>query len=90
MIRRRAAVLLLLAILPAACANYDPPMAGDHTAPRYQADAARCRKQASAAAARTANATPQSALRAAFASDEPQREAVRSCMQSRGYALAAP
>ena len=82
MIRRCfvAAVLCL-----AGCAAYDPPMAGDHTTFRYQTDLQRCRKQAEAAAARTANATPTSSIHAIFASNEPERQQIRSCMQSRGY-----
>ena len=79
------AALLLLS----ACAAYDPPVTGDHTAFRYQTDLQRCRKQADAAAARTANATPSSAVRAVFTSDEPERQQIRSCMQSRGYQLAS-
>lgn len=86
MVRRYAALALLLL---AGCASYDPPMAGDHTTQRYQADLQRCQKQTSASAARVANASPQSAIRAMFASDEPQREQVRTCLQSRGYHLAS-
>ena len=77
-----AAALLCLA----GCASsYDPPLAGDHSAVRYQLDLQRCQKQAGIAASRAANATPQSAVRAVFASDEPERQQIRSCMQSRGY-----
>ncbi len=82
MIRRCVAVALLCL---AGCAAYDPPMAGDHATFRYQTDLERCRKQADATAARAANATPTSAIRAVFASDEPKRQQIRSCMQSRGY-----
>ncbi len=80
-----AAALLCLS----ACASYDPPMAGDHAAFRYQTDLDRCRKQADTAALRSANATPTSAIRALFSSSEPQRQQIRSCMQSRGYQLAS-
>lgn len=78
---RRCLLLLLLA----GCAAYDPPMVGDHTTLRYRQDLDRCRKQASAAATRAANATPQSAIRAVFASDQPARQQMIECMQSRGY-----
>ena len=84
----RLSVLVALLLL-GGCAAYDPPMAGDHTAMRYQADLQRCRKQASADAARVANATPQSAIRALFTSNEPQREQVRTCMVARGHHFAA-
>ena len=84
MLRRCVAAALLLV---AGCAAYDPPMAGDHAATRYQLDLQRCRRQAATAAARIANATPQSAIRSAFSSDEPERADIRNCMQSRGYHL---
>ncbi len=76
-----------LALLLAACASYDPPFAGDHGAARYRTDLQRCQKQASAKATRAANATPQSSIRALFASDAPERQDMVACMQSRGYAL---
>ncbi len=85
MIRRYAAATLML--LAGCASSYDPPMQGDHKAIRYQTDLQRCQKQASAIASRTANATPQSAVRAIFASDEPERANLRSCMESRGYHL---
>jgi hypothetical protein len=80
-----AAVLVLLA----GCASpYDPPLAGDHAAVRYQTDLQRCNKQAQTAADRVANATPTSAVSAVFASDQPRRAAVQACMVSRGYRTA--
>lgn len=78
-------LVLLLVLLVAGCAGYDPPMAGDHTTVRYQTDLRRCRKQADSKATRAANATPQSSIRAVFESDDPERHDVVVCMQSRGY-----
>ena len=84
----RFAIAALLVL--SGCAAYDPPMAGDHTTQRYQLDLQRCHKQVDTAAARAANATPQSAIRSAFASEEPGRAQMRSCMQARGYTPAGP
>ena len=78
--------IALLALL-AGCAGFDPPMAGDHGTVRYHNDLERCRKQADAKATRVANATPQSQVRAWFASDDPERQEVTDCMKARGYAL---
>jgi hypothetical protein len=74
-------------LLLAGCASYDPPMLGDHTTAKYQTDLQRCRKVAEGKADRAANATPQAAIRSMFASDEPEREDLTSCMRSRGYKL---
>ncbi len=79
--------LAFVLLLAGCAAKYDPPLAGDHAAARYQGDLAKCQKQATTKATKTANATPQSSVRAVFASDEPMRQDVTSCMQGRGYAL---
>ena len=78
-------LFLALPLLLAGCAGYDPPMAGDHAAPRYQADLLKCRKQADVKARQVSGASPQSAIRAVFASDAPEHRDVAACMQSRGY-----
>ena len=77
----------VLVVLLAGCASYDPPVAGDHASVKYRADLVRCRKQASTAASRKANATPQSAFMALFDSGDQERQDVLTCMQARGYAL---
>ena len=78
------ACVLMAGVLLAGCA-YDPPVQADHAAPKYEADLAKCRKQAALAAGRIANATPQSSIRSLFASDEPERQDIRECMRGRGY-----
>jgi hypothetical protein len=82
----RVSTIFALGLL-AGCASYDPPMTGDHSTVKYQTDLQRCRKEASGIATRAANATPQSAIKALFASDDPERKTVQTCMQSRGYKL---
>ena len=78
-------LLIAFVVLLAGCAAYDPPVVGDRDAPKFQADLVRCRKQASTAASKKANATPQSAIAAVFASGDQQRKDLVACMQSRGY-----
>ena len=81
----RRLTLAALALLAGCAGAYDPPMAGDHKAARYQADLLKCQKQADARARQISGATPQSAIRAVFASDAPEHQDVAACMQSRGY-----
>ena len=87
MIRPLAPVLLGLALLLTGCVAYDPPLAGDHAAPRYRADLLRCHKDVDSALTRKANASPTSAFAAAFASDKPEHDQMLACMAARGYAL---
>ena len=75
----------LIGLLLAGCA-YDPPLTADHAAPAYRNALARCQKDVYRDASRKANATPSSAVESLFTSDEPQRQAIRACMQHRGYA----
>jgi hypothetical protein len=82
--------LVLLLILLAGCAAYDPPVTGDRASTKFQADLVRCRKQASTAASRRANATPQSAAMAVFDAGDRQRQDLTTCMQGRGYAPRSP
>ncbi len=82
---------IALVILLAGCAaHYDPPVVGDRDNPKFQADLVRCRKQASTAASKKANATPQSAVAAVFDSGDQERKDLVACMQSRGHPLRTP
>jgi hypothetical protein len=83
--------LFALLILLAGCASaYDPPVTGDRSSTKFQADLVRCRKQASTAASRRANATPQSAVKAMFDSGDQERQDLTTCMQGRGYPRRSP
>lgn len=77
--------VLVLALLLTGCAGYDPPLAGDHGAHPYQTALSRCRQDAQKKADKIANATPQSAIHAIFASDEPYRQDVLACMVAKGF-----
>lgn len=78
---------LLIVLLLAACGGYDPPFKGDHAAPKYRTDLARCRQQAHDTAEQIAGDTPATKIASFFRSNEPERANVRSCMVGKGYAL---
>ena len=80
---------LALVILVAGCASYDPPVDGDRGSAKYKADLTRCQTDASKAASRKANATPQTAFMAVFDSGKQERQDVTACMLARGHALRA-
>ena len=73
------------AVLAGCAAAYDPPVVGDRADVKFQADMARCRTEASKAASRRANSTPQSAFRAVFDSGEEERKDLVTCMVARGH-----
>ena len=84
----RLCLAALLAL--SGCASpYDPPVQGDRASAKYQADIARCRKQADLVATRKANATPQSAIMAVFKSADAEHHDVTLCMQQHGYVPSA-
>ena len=76
---------VLLGLLLAGCAGFDPPVGGDHHSVKYQADLQRCHTQAEKQASQIANATPSSAVRALFTSDQPEHDSETTCMVARGY-----
>ena len=82
----RIALLSLMCL--AACSVPDPPLAGDHSTPKYQADITRCRSEAAAKARRRQNATPQALIMSAFDSGKAEQADVLACMQARGYGVA--
>jgi hypothetical protein len=79
--------LILVAVLLLGACAYDPPVKADHDAVKYKSDLAKCQKQGAKTAAYTSAATPSSMVMALFKSSEPERQDVRTCMQSRGYVL---
>ncbi len=83
------ATLVVLALLPlAACATYDPNMAGTHPAAQYDADLESCRTS-SREAVRLDNARYLWRwIGSAYWGPGEVRTAIRQCMEGRGYALA--
>ena len=83
------AVLIISALLlgVGGCSAYDPPVEGDHTSERYQADVAACRT-ASTEAVRLKNAaTPGKWIISPITGPPAVRAAIRTCMESKGYTL---
>ena len=82
--------MTLLAVLPGASgcgAPYDPPIQGDHTTERYQADLEKCRT-ASQESVRLKNAaTPERWLISPFTGPPAVRAAIRTCMAGKGYTM---
>ena len=83
------ALLIVLALLGlTACGgSYDPPIVGDHTTERYQADLEKCRSTSTEAVRLKNAATLQSWVISPFTGPPAVRAAIRTCMQGKGYAL---
>ena len=82
--------LTLAALLPlAACASYNPHMMGAHPAAQYDSDLASCRT-VSREQVREENAKfVWRWIGSAYYGPGEVRAAVRSCMEGKGYAVAA-
>jgi hypothetical protein len=69
------------------CSAYDPPVEGDHTSEKYQAEVATCRT-ASTETVRLKNAaTPGRWIISPITGPPAVRAAIRTCMVSKGYVL---
>lgn len=81
--------LVILALLGvSACGGpYDPPIVGDHSTEKYQADLEKCRSTETEAVRRKNAATPQSWIISPITGPPAVRAAIRTCMQGKGYAL---
>ncbi len=80
-------VVLLSVLAVAGCSSYEPRVETDRTAPKYQADLAAC-QESSVDAVNKRNAKHgldwfSSPVRRPFQI----REAIRSCVKSKGYAV---
>jgi hypothetical protein len=84
---RAALVLPALLLGLSGCGSYDPPVQGDHTAEKYQADLEKCRTT-STEAVRLKNAdTPWTWMKSPFTGPPEVRASIRTCMTGKGYAL---
>ncbi|MBV9654759.1 MAG: hypothetical protein JOZ42_09375 [Acetobacteraceae bacterium] len=81
-----AGLLWLAGASVAACA-YDPPVAGDHTTPKYTADLEACRETAAKAAHHTVIGRGYLFLSYPISYPIEKRAELRKCMTGRGYAL---
>jgi hypothetical protein len=84
--RVRLTVLALLA-LTACGGSYDPPVVGDHTAEKYQADLEKCQSTSTEAVRLKNAATLERWVISPFTGPPAVRAAIRTCMQGRGYTL---
>ena len=69
------------------CTSYDPPIRGDHTSERYQADLEKCRTSSTETVRLKNAATLQSWIVSPFTGPPAVRAAIRSCMVGKGYVL---
>jgi hypothetical protein len=81
--------LVILALLPGVtgCADYDPPVQGDHTSEQYQADLAKCRTTSTEAVRLKNAATPGRWIISPITGPPAVRAAIRKCMEAKGYVL---
>lgn len=80
--------LTLLAVLPGVIgcgAPYDPPVQGDHTTERYQADLAKCRTTSQESVRLKNAATPERWVISPFTGPPAVRATIRTCMTGKGY-----
>ena len=81
--------LIMSALLLGAggCSAYDPPVEGDHTSEKYQADVERCRPTSTETVRLKNAATPGKWIISPITGPPAVRAAIRTCMESKGYAL---
>ena len=80
--------LIVLALLGvSACGSYDPPVVGDHTTEKYQADLEKCQSTSTEAVRLKNAATPQSWVISPFTGPPAVRAAILKCMERNGYTL---
>ncbi len=80
-------VILVALIGVNGCATYDPPVKGDHTSAKYQADLVACRTS-STETVRLKNAgTLWTWIISPFTGPPEVRAAIRKCMAGKGYSL---
>ena len=69
------------------CSAYDPPVEGDHTSEKYQADVATCRTTSTETVRLKNAATPGRWIISPITGPPAVRAAIRTCMESKGYVL---
>ncbi len=87
--RTLRAALVVVALLPAVtgCADYDPPVQGDHAADQYQADLAKCQASSTETVRLRNAATPGRWIISPITGPPAVRAAIRTCMEGKGYVL---
>ena len=72
------------------CADYDPPIQGDHASDKYKADLAKCRTSSTETVRLKNAATPQSWVISPFTGPPKVHALIRKCMVDKGYVLEKP
>ena len=83
---RKQVAIVCAGVLLASCA-YDPPVAGDHQAPKYIADLDACRETAAKAAHQAVIRRGYLFLSYPVSYPIKERAAMRDCMVGKGYTL---
>ena len=85
------AALVVLALLPGVtgCADYDPPVQGDHTTEQYKGDLEKCRTTSTETVRLKNAATPERWIISPITGPPAVRAAIRKCMEGKGYVLEA-
>jgi hypothetical protein len=86
-LRRSSVVTGVLLVWLAGCADYDPPIQGDHTSDKYKADLEKCRTSSTETVRLKNAATPQSWVMSPFTGPPEVRALIRKCMVDKGYVL---
>jgi hypothetical protein len=83
------AALVVIALLPgvAGCADYDPPVQGDHTSEQYKTDLEKCRTTSTEAVRLKNAATPGRWIISPITGPPAVRAAIRTCMEGKKYVL---
>jgi hypothetical protein len=87
--RRFCAALVIAALLPGliGCADYDPPVLGDHTSEQYKADLEKCRTTSTEAVRLRNAATLERWIISPITGPPAVRAAIRTCMEGKKYVL---
>jgi hypothetical protein len=69
------------------CADYDPPVQGDHASEKYQADLEKCRSSSSETVRLRNASTPEKWITSPITGPPAVHGLIRACMQGKGYVL---
>ena len=81
------ATLICLLLALSSCADYDPPVQGDHTSEKYRADLEKCRSSSSEAVRLRNASTPEKWIISPITGPPAVHAMIRTCMQGKGYVL---
>jgi hypothetical protein len=83
----RTMLPVVLVLMIGGCADYDPPIQGDHTSDKYRADLEKCRTSSTETVRLKNAATPQSWVISPITGPPEVHALIRKCMVGKGYVL---